>query len=88
MDPPFFGLKGVGKKPSAASDAYGCGAVLCGNNGEACWAKYGSYPLHRSYCHEMALRILLASIESHANRYKRHIVPVKPVSAFPKFLSF
>jgi hypothetical protein len=26
-------------------------AVLCGNNGEACWGKYGSYPLHRSYCH-------------------------------------
>ena len=38
-------------------------AVLCGNNGEACWGKYGSYPLHRPYCHEMALRILLASIE-------------------------
>lgn len=50
--------------------------MLCGNNGEACWAKYGVYPLHRPYCHEMALRILLASIESHANRYKRHIVPV------------
>ena len=53
------------------------GAVLCGNNGEGCWGKYGSYPLHRSYCHEAALRILLASIESHANRYKRHIVPVR-----------
>lgn len=39
-------------------------AVLCGNNGEACWGKYGSYPLHRPYCHEMALRILLASIEA------------------------
>ena len=55
-------------------------AVLCGNNGEACWAKYGAYPLHRPYCHEMALRILLASIESHANRYKRHIVPVLSLS--------
>ncbi len=22
-------------------------AVLCGNNGEACYAKYGSYPLHK-----------------------------------------
>ena len=55
-------------------------AVLCGNNGEACWGKYGSYPLHRSYCHEMALRILLASIESHANRYKRHIVPPRAES--------
>lgn len=51
-------------------------AVLCGNNGEACWAKYGSYPLHRPYCHEQALRIVLACVEAHANRYKRHIVPV------------
>lgn len=55
-------------------------AVLCGNNGEACWGKYGSYPLHRSYCHEMALRILLAAIEGHANRYKRHIVPMMSLS--------
>ena len=54
--------------------------MLCGNNGEACWAKYGAYPLHRPYCHEMALRILLAAIESHANRYKRHIVPVLSLS--------
>ena len=38
-------------------------AVLCGNSSEACWAKYGSYPLHRPYCHEMALRILLACVE-------------------------
>lgn len=44
-------------------------AVLCGTNGEACHAKYGVYPLHKSYCHEMALRILLACIEKHANRY-------------------
>ena len=51
-------------------------AVLCGNTGEACWSKYGSYPLHRPYCHEMALRILLASLEAHANRHKRYIVPV------------
>ncbi len=38
-------------------------AVLCGNNAEACWGKYGSYPLHKPYCHEQALRILLACIE-------------------------
>ncbi|CAL5223126.1 g5591 [Coccomyxa viridis] len=55
-------------------------AVLCGNNGEACWSKYGCYPLHRPYCHEMALRILLASLEAHANRHKRHIVPVLSLS--------
>ena len=52
-------------------------AVLCGNNGEACWGKYGCYPLHKPYCHEQALRIVLACIEAHANRYKRHIVPVR-----------
>lgn len=34
----------------------------------ACWSNYGSYPIHRSYCHEQALRILLACIETHANR--------------------
>ncbi|KAF6140078.1 hypothetical protein GIB67_001819 [Kingdonia uniflora] len=54
-------------------------AVLCGGNGEVCYAKYGSYPLRGKYCHEMALRILLACIESHANRYKRYIVPVLSV---------
>lgn len=54
-------------------------AVLCGSNGEVCYSKYGSYPLRGKYCHEMALRILLACIESHANRYKRYIVPVLSV---------
>lgn len=51
-------------------------AVLCGNNGEACYAKYGCYPLHKSYCHEQAIRILLASISTTAAKYKRYIVPV------------
>lgn len=54
-------------------------AVLCGSNGEACYSKYGSYPLRGKYCHEMALRILLACIESHANRHKRCIVPILSV---------
>ena len=45
-----------------------------------CWTKYGAYPLHRPYCHEAALRILLASIESHANRYKRYITPLLSLS--------
>ncbi|XP_037420405.1 probable tRNA (guanine(26)-N(2))-dimethyltransferase 1 [Triticum dicoccoides] len=54
-------------------------AVLCGTNGEVCYSKYGSYPVKGKYCHEMALRILLACIESHANRYKRYIVPVVSV---------
>ncbi|KAK6152640.1 hypothetical protein DH2020_012279 [Rehmannia glutinosa] len=96
-------------------------AVLCGNSGEVCYSKYGSYPLRGKYCHEMALRIVLSCIEvtperktllvfalhckqnhrvliavfislsdlslnlesfemqSHANRYKRYIVPVLSV---------
>lgn len=28
-----------------------------------CGIRYGSYPLRGKYCHEMALRIVLASIE-------------------------
>ncbi len=35
----------------------------------ACWSNYGIYPVHRAYCHEMALRILLACIETHAARW-------------------
>ncbi|CAM8968100.1 unnamed protein product [Rhodiola kirilowii] len=54
-------------------------AVLCGGNGEVCYSKYGSYPVKGKYCHEMALRILLKCIESHANRHKRYIVPVLSV---------
>ena len=51
-------------------------AVLCGGAGEAGWAKYGSYPLHRPYGHEQAVRILLASISAAAARAKRVIEPV------------
>ena len=51
-------------------------AVLCGNSAEACYAKYGSYSLHKGYCHEQALRILLASLAQHAARHKRVIEPV------------
>ncbi|GMN44517.1 hypothetical protein TIFTF001_013710 [Ficus carica] len=49
-------------------------AVLCGEMG-----RYGSHPLRGKYCHGVALRILLACIESHANRYKRYIVPMLSV---------
>ena len=27
-------------------------AVLCGNCAEACFSKYGSYALHKEFCHE------------------------------------
>ncbi|KAM3392169.1 hypothetical protein ACQJBY_013359 [Aegilops geniculata] len=51
-------------------------AVLAGGNAEVCFSKYGSYPVRGKYRHEMALRILLACIESDAIRHKRYIVPV------------
>lgn len=46
-------------------------AILCGNTPETCRAKYGSVPLRAKFCHEMALRILLCSIETAANRHGR-----------------
>lgn len=49
--------------------------VLSGNYPEVCYAKYGAMPLKARYLHEMALRILLNSIETAANKYKRYIVP-------------
>lgn len=55
-------------------------AVLCGNAGETCFAKYGSLSLRAKCCHEMALRVLLHSIGSHANRYSRYIVPLLSLS--------
>jgi len=55
-------------------------AVLCGNNGEVAWSKYGAYPLRAKYCHEMAVRMLLQSIENAAIKYRRHIVPVISLS--------
>ena len=35
---------------------------------QACYAKYGAYPVKAKYCHESALRIVLGCIEGHANR--------------------
>lgn len=56
-------------------------AVLAGNSPETCHAKYGAVSLRISACHEMAIRIALQCIESHANRYGRYIVPLLSISA-------
>ncbi|RZC38725.1 tRNA (guanine(26)-N(2))-dimethyltransferase, partial [Asbolus verrucosus] len=56
-------------------------AVLAGNSPETCYSKYGAISLRIKACHEMALRILLQCIESHANRYGRYIVPLLSLSA-------
>ena len=55
-------------------------AVLCGNAGETCFAKYGSLSLRAKFCHEMALRVLLHCVESHANHYSRYIIPLISLS--------
>ncbi|XP_067006234.1 tRNA (guanine(26)-N(2))-dimethyltransferase isoform X2 [Anabrus simplex] len=56
-------------------------AVLAGNSPETCYTKYGAVSLRTKSCHEMALRITLKCIESHANRYGRYIVPLLSLSA-------
>ncbi|XP_050664762.1 probable tRNA (guanine(26)-N(2))-dimethyltransferase isoform X2 [Leptidea sinapis] len=56
-------------------------AVLAGNSPETCYVKYGAVSLKTKCCHEMALRILLQSIEHHANRYSRYIEPLLSISA-------
>eukprot|EP01130_Rhizamoeba_saxonica_P005892 TRINITY_DN2332_c0_g1_i1.p1 TRINITY_DN2332_c0_g1~~TRINITY_DN2332_c0_g1_i1.p1 ORF type:complete len:528 (+),score=103.11 TRINITY_DN2332_c0_g1_i1:177-1586(+) len=55
-------------------------SVLCSHaHPEQCYAKYGALPLQSKSCHEMGLRILLGSIQSHAIRYKRVIEPLVSV---------
>lgn len=56
-------------------------AVFSGSSPEACYVKYGSIPLKAKSCHEMAIRILLHTIESTANRYGKYITPLLSVSA-------
>nr|XP_033791309.1 tRNA (guanine(26)-N(2))-dimethyltransferase-like [Geotrypetes seraphini] len=55
-------------------------AVMAGNSGETCYSKYGSMSIKAKYCHEMALRIILHSIDLRANCYQRYIVPLLAVS--------
>ncbi|KAF4517268.1 hypothetical protein B566_EDAN008602 [Ephemera danica] len=55
-------------------------AVLAGHSPETCYVKYGSVPLISRACHELALRMVLQCIQSHANRYGRYIVPLLSLS--------
>uniref|UniRef100_H0XN43 tRNA (guanine(26)-N(2))-dimethyltransferase n=1 Tax=Otolemur garnettii TaxID=30611 RepID=H0XN43_OTOGA len=56
-------------------------AVLAGNSGETCYSKYGAMALKSRACHEMALRIILHSLDLHANCYQRFVVPLLSISA-------
>lgn len=67
LDPAVQAVQNGGLLCVTATDM----AILCGNTPETCRAKYGSVSLRGKFCHEMALRILLCSIESAANRHGR-----------------
>ncbi|KAG7399017.1 tRNA methyltransferase 1 [Phytophthora boehmeriae] len=54
--------------------------VLSGKQPEVCFSRYGAIPNKSNYLHEMALRMVLQTIESSANRYARHIVPIASCS--------
>ncbi|XP_011497883.1 PREDICTED: probable tRNA (guanine(26)-N(2))-dimethyltransferase [Ceratosolen solmsi marchali] len=56
-------------------------AVLAGSSPETCYVKYGAVSMKFKACHEMALRILLQNIASHAARYGRVITPLLSISA-------
>ncbi|KAJ2699188.1 RNA methyltransferase tRNA(m5U54)methyltransferase [Coemansia sp. IMI 209128] len=52
-------------------------AVLASHNHpEACFAKYGGNPLKAEFCHELALRLVINSLQQTANRHKRYIEPL------------
>ncbi|KII70784.1 tRNA (guanine(26)-N(2))-dimethyltransferase [Thelohanellus kitauei] len=55
-------------------------ANLCGNHPASTFAKYFSVSVKSTFCHEMAVRILLYSLDLNANRYKRYIVPLLSIS--------
>lgn len=55
-------------------------AVMAGNSGETCYSKYGSISIKSKFCHEMALRIILHSLDQRANVYQRYIQPLLSVS--------
>ncbi|CAM4682160.1 tRNA (guanine(26)-N(2))-dimethyltransferase [Caretta caretta] len=56
-------------------------AVMAGNSGETCYSKYGAMSIKGKFCHEMALRIILHSLDRRANCYQRYIMPLLSVSA-------
>ncbi|KAI9905589.1 hypothetical protein PsorP6_014229 [Peronosclerospora sorghi] len=54
--------------------------VLSGKQPEVCFSRYGAIPNKSHYLHEMALRMVLQTLETTANRYARHIVPLASCS--------
>lgn len=50
--------------------------ILCGAYPEKCFANYNGICIKTDACHEMAVRLVLASIERAANKHQRYIVPL------------
>ncbi|KAI9315445.1 N2,N2-dimethylguanosine tRNA methyltransferase [Dichotomocladium elegans] len=56
-------------------------AILTGSmHPETCFGKYNGMPLKGMFPHEMALRLLLNTIQISAGRYRRYIVPLMSCS--------
>ena len=51
-------------------------AVLCARKPHVCFYKYGAAPLGKSYCHEQALRMVLYTINSMANKHGKQSQPL------------
>ena len=51
-------------------------AVLCARKPHVCFYKMGSAPLGKSYCHEMALRMVLYTISTMANKHGKVVEPL------------
>ena len=47
--------------------------ILAGNHPEACFAKYGAFPLKTHFCHEQAIRIVLYATVRNLNRFYRFL---------------
>ena len=55
-------------------------AVLCDRSPQICFYRYGSAPLGKSNCHEFALRMVLYTINSIANKMGKQIEPLLSLS--------
>ena len=51
-------------------------AVLCARQPHVCYYKYGSAPLGKPYCHEQALRMVLYTINTMANKHGKRVEPL------------
>jgi tRNA (guanine26-N2/guanine27-N2)-dimethyltransferase len=49
---------------------------LCGGSADVCFRKYGAVPIKSRFCHEMAIRIVLANIALRAQAHGRSVEPV------------